>query len=256
MCPHHGLKKWLFVLTFFDGLNDANKSSLQSASGGHFLSKTAKDGFNIIENTVANSWTNERGSNLPRGVYEVNNTTLMEAKVEALMKQIEQLKAATQPMVQNPVSAVQVNGSMISCEICGTLWHDGHNCQLVLDLGLGQDPKQVNAINNQVRPQNDPLFSIYNPGWRNHPNFSYRNNQSTPVQQSQFSAPTGYPNQNYKQQSIGQSPNLYTMMTNFMTEQTKATNELKAQSQETSNQLQKLSSWVDVLAAQNRMLEC
>ena len=137
MCPHHGLKKWLFVLTFFDGLNDANKSSLQSASGGDFLSKTAEDSFNIIKNTAANSWTNERGSNLPWGVYEVNNATLMEAKVEALMKQIEHLKTATQPMVQNPVNAVQVNGSMISCEICGTLGHVGHNCQLMSDLGLG-----------------------------------------------------------------------------------------------------------------------
>ena len=40
-----------------------------------------------------------------------------------------------------------------------------------------------------------------------------------------------------------------------MTEHTKATNELKAQSQETNNQLQKLSSRVDALAAQNRIIE-
>ena len=65
MCPHHGLEKWLLVLTFFDRLNDTNKSSLQSAYGGDFLSKTAEDDFNIIENTATNSWTNERGSNLP-----------------------------------------------------------------------------------------------------------------------------------------------------------------------------------------------
>ena len=123
----------------------------------------------------------------------------------------------------------------------------------MLDLGLDEDQEHVNAINDQVRPQNDPFSSTYNPGWRNHLNFFYRNNQNTPVQQPQFSAPTDYPNQNNNSQSVGQRPNLYTMMTNFMTERTKATNELKAQRQETNNQLQKQCS--RDLAAQNRMLE-
>ena len=27
----------------------------------------------------------------------------------------------------------------------------------------------------QVNPQNNPNSSIYNPGWRNHPNFNYKN---------------------------------------------------------------------------------
>ena len=28
---------------------------------------------------------------------------------------------------------------------------------------------------NQVNPQNNPYSTTYNPGWRNHPNFSYKN---------------------------------------------------------------------------------
>ena len=34
----------------------------------------------------------------------------------------------------------------------------------------------------QANPQNDPYALTYNPGWRNHPNFSYKNQnqESTP----------------------------------------------------------------------------
>ncbi|MED6141902.1 hypothetical protein PIB30_108063, partial [Stylosanthes scabra] len=34
--------------------------------------------------------------------------------------------------------------------------------------------EQVNFVNNQPRPPyNDPHSNTYNPGWRNHPNFSW-----------------------------------------------------------------------------------
>ncbi|MED6203000.1 hypothetical protein PIB30_111211, partial [Stylosanthes scabra] len=38
--------------------------------------------------------------------------------------------------------------------------------------------EQVNYLGNQFRlPQNDPYSNTYNPGWRNHPNFSWGGNQ-------------------------------------------------------------------------------
>ncbi|MED6202225.1 hypothetical protein PIB30_103178 [Stylosanthes scabra] len=38
--------------------------------------------------------------------------------------------------------------------------------------------EQVNYMGNQPRPpQNDPYSNTYNPGWRNHPNFSWGGNQ-------------------------------------------------------------------------------
>ncbi|MED6178970.1 hypothetical protein PIB30_112537, partial [Stylosanthes scabra] len=44
--------------------------------------------------------------------------------------------------------------------------------------------EQVNFVNNQPRPPyNDPHSNTYNPGWSNHPNFSWGGNQG---QQKQF----------------------------------------------------------------------
>ena len=91
---------------------------------------------------------------------------------------------------------------MISCEFCGGN-HNSINCQ------VSASSEQVNFLgnfqggqNNYQRPihnqfsnrgedsflkpqansQNDPYSPTYNPGWRNHLNFSYKNQnqESTP----------------------------------------------------------------------------
>ena len=46
--------------------------------------------------------------------------------------------------------------------------------------GPGPEEEEVNAMNNfNPRLRNDPYSNTYNPGWRNHPNFSWSNNQNT-----------------------------------------------------------------------------
>ena len=35
--------------------------------------------------------------------------------------------------------------------------------------------EQLNAFNNFQRSQGNPYSNTYNPGWRNHPNFSWAN---------------------------------------------------------------------------------
>ncbi|KAL5854661.1 hypothetical protein ACOSQ4_004463 [Xanthoceras sorbifolium] len=48
------------------------------------------------------------------------------------------------------------------------------------------EQKQVQALNDYPqRQRNDPYSNNYNPGWRNHPNFSWRDNQQ---QQGQYQA--------------------------------------------------------------------
>ena len=91
---------------------------------------------------------------------------------------------------------------MVSCEFCGGN-HDSMDCQ------VSASSEQVNFPGNfqggqnnyqrpiqnqfpnrgqdrflkpQANPQNDPYAPTYNPRWRNHPNFSYKNQnqESTP----------------------------------------------------------------------------
>ena len=60
-------------------------------------------------------------------------------------------------------------------EICGFIEHVNLNCQV--GSPFSQDPSEVNYVQNfNSRLANDPYSSTYNPGWENHPNFSYRSN--------------------------------------------------------------------------------
>ena len=99
---------------------------------------------------------------------------------------------------------------MVRCEFCGGN-HDSIDCQ------VSASSKQVHSLGNfqggqnnyqrpiqnqfpnrgqdrflkpQANPQNDPYSSTYNPGWRNHPNFSYKNqNQEPTPPPPEFQAP-------------------------------------------------------------------
>ncbi|MED6214714.1 hypothetical protein PIB30_105955, partial [Stylosanthes scabra] len=66
-------------------------------------------------------------------------------------------------------------GTQISCGLCGGP-QENHNCSLVQD--DQSSIAHVNYVGNQPRPPyNDPHSNTYNPGWRNHPNFSWGGNQ-------------------------------------------------------------------------------
>ena len=44
--------------------------------------------------------------------------------------------------------------------------------------GPGEEGEVQAMDNYNPRPRNDPFSNTYNPGWRNHPNFSWSNNNN------------------------------------------------------------------------------
>lgn len=75
-----------------------------------------------------------------------------------------------------------------NCKIYGTQGHISTDCQLLTGIVLDQ----VNYA------QGNPYSNTYNPGWRNHPSFSYKNNNSlfSPIQPpttTPFPTPTTSP---------------------------------------------------------------
>ena len=48
---------------------------------------------------------------------------------------------------------------------------------------------QDRFLNLQANPQNDRYAPTYNPGWRNHPNFSYKNQNQETTPPPSFQAP-------------------------------------------------------------------
>ena len=101
------------------------------------------------------------------------------------------------------------------CEICGFIEHLTLNCQV--GSSFAQDTSEINYVNNfNPRLTNDPYFNTCNPGWRNHPNLSYKSNPNpSNLPQVNTRPPPEFQRLSFPQQAP-QKSNLETMMENML----------------------------------------
>ncbi|XP_022019258.1 uncharacterized protein LOC110919293 [Helianthus annuus] len=190
--PHHGLSKRQLVLNFYQGLNYDSQERLDVYAGGDLGTKTPNEAYAIIEKATLKSSSRYGGvrnkaSSIP-GVHQVDTYTALAAQIGALAARFDQ--------AQN-VSQVQS-----SCELCGVSHEPGTCEQGVTFTGH----EEVDYLGNQIRPQNNPYSNMYNPGWRNHPNFRWKanSNNQNPLGYAQR-APAPQQSQGQSFQPHGQS---------------------------------------------------
>ena len=88
-----------------------------------------------------------------------------------LREDVKELKRQLATLVLNrPVNAVETYQADV-CGLCASLMHFTQNC---LTLSTEQSIEEVNAFNEYIKPTSGPFSKTYNPGWRNHPNFSWK----------------------------------------------------------------------------------
>ncbi|XP_027166478.1 uncharacterized protein LOC113766490 [Coffea eugenioides] len=131
------------------------------------MGKTAEEAQQLIEEMAANNyqWANERGNTRrTAGMLEVDTLNMLSAKMDNVVK-----------MLNRQVGSSSNQGVVVACcTTCGGD-HDDFMCS---------SSKQVQYLNNYNRPsQNNPYSNTYNPGWRNYPNFGWKDqgNQQRPV---------------------------------------------------------------------------
>ncbi|XP_073120529.1 uncharacterized protein [Henckelia pumila] len=120
---------------------------LDAAANGILFRKTPVEAWEIIENMAESNigWPDAKKEK-KAGVLEVDALTALNAKIDTLTHQmaVMQTSSANQVQVQQP------------------------------------DEKKVfevdaeNFMGNQGRQQYNPYSNTYNPGWKNHPNFSWK----------------------------------------------------------------------------------
>ncbi|XP_026433564.1 uncharacterized protein LOC113331004 [Papaver somniferum] len=111
---------------------------IDAASGGAIVDKTPAHARALIENMASNSQQfSTRSETLFKKVNEVGEASHMEQRMCNMERMTQQISAVIVPS------------------------HDGNM-------------EHANAMyQNQQRPRYDPYSNTYNPGWRDHPNFSY-----------------------------------------------------------------------------------
>ena len=129
------------------------------------------------------------------------------------------------------------------CGVCFIQGHQSDQCPQLIENG-GWESAHAVGYGNPNQPRGDPFSNTYNPGWRDHPNFRWRDAQQ-PAQQGGFRQPPGFfprpmapqppPQAQSSQTNSGMSMNddktyqLLTTMAQGMQNQAKEVNELKKQ---------------------------
>ncbi|KAL5540392.1 hypothetical protein UlMin_045237 [Ulmus minor] len=162
-CPHHGIPFWIQMETFYNGLNAQTRTIVDAASNGALMSKTYNEAYALLERMASNNyqWPTERvpAGRRVAGVHEVSEITSLTAQIASLVNTLNNQQATPH---QN-VNSVQGTGE--SCVLCNGN-HRFESCP--------SNPESVCYVGNMNR-NNNPFSNTYNPGWRQHPNFSWSN---------------------------------------------------------------------------------
>ncbi|XP_050909956.1 uncharacterized protein LOC127123824 [Lathyrus oleraceus] len=180
--------------------------NLSTAVGGALMEKPYDEAYELIENVAQNhfQWGGEHDAIeklTPKGgMYEANGIDRVDAKVDALTQKIKSLAIT-------PTSIVAVMTP--NCESCGTSEHTNVDCQLL----VGVPTDQINYA------QGNPYSNTYNPGWRNHSNFSYKSNNAMFPPNLAPAIPPSYQKGSHVAPQAPRKSNLEIMMENFMNTQ-------------------------------------
>ena len=176
-CPHHGIEKWRQCQIFYEGLDYQTKMLFETMCQGEFLMKDEDQGWDLYEALAEKiiQWESCPEKINPTtfitGMHSIESSIATEAKITQLMRRLELLE------VRVPNSANQVNPTHVPspcCTYCHALTHLFEEC--LVYQAQQMFPESMNAVYN--RPNYNPYSKTYNPGWRNHLNFSW--SQSSP----------------------------------------------------------------------------
>ena len=95
-CPHHEIPKWLLIQSFYAGVSDEHRSSVNAACRGDISSKTEDELLSLFEKIAQNaaSWGSER-ENHSRTSSSADSEVLkaLTQQVSLLTSKLEKLNA-------------------------------------------------------------------------------------------------------------------------------------------------------------------
>ncbi|KAM1109853.1 hypothetical protein ACFX19_009322 [Malus domestica] len=234
-CPQHQMKEELLLQYFYEGLLPMERQMLDASAGGALVDMTPVAAKTLIANRTHNAQQYEgvgqRDTPRPHHVNEVSSISELQSQMANLTSMLSQF-----------VEVSKTQGTTI-CGVCSIQGHQSDQCPQLIENG-GWESAHAVGYGNQNQPRGDPFSNTYNQGWRDHPNFRWRDAQQ-PAQQGGFRQPPGFfprpmapqppPQAQSSQNNSGTSMNddktyqLLTTMAQGLQTQAKEVNELKKQ---------------------------
>ncbi|CAN6725339.1 unnamed protein product [Malus baccata var. baccata] len=174
-CPQHQMKEELLLQYFYEGLLPIERQMLDASAGGALVNKTPMAAKILIANRALNAQQYEGvGQKGPpqQQVHEVSSTPDIHSQLANLTSLVSQM-----------AEGMRMQGPMV-CGVCSIQGHASQKCPQLIENGGWENANAI-GFQGQNQPRNDPYSNTYNPGWRDHPNFKWREAQQ-PQQQGGF----------------------------------------------------------------------
>ncbi|KAM1787573.1 hypothetical protein ACFX11_037953 [Malus domestica] len=86
--------------------------------------------------------------------------------------------------------------SVVACGVCSMNRHLTDKCPQLIENGWWESANAMD-FGSQNQPRNDPFSNTYNPDWKDHPNFKWREPQQTQQQSAFRQQPSGFYQRSY-----------------------------------------------------------
>ena len=162
--PTYNLDQTDQMQTFVNGLRIKTKQLIDTTTGGSSNFSTATGVKKIIEAIAANEHLElyDRVASKSEGVIDLKLEPNRQLKIEETIVVEVDKKLKALNLGTHQVAQVQQAQNVV-CEICSGPYNTMH-CLA--------SPQQIEDI--KFLKQNNPYSNTYNPGWKNHPNFSMK----------------------------------------------------------------------------------
>lgn len=122
-------------------------------------------------------YSNERRHVAKREIKAVQDVDVSGLSNQIASQVVKTIGEQFDNKVVHSINSHAKNISNLFCDLCGSNEHISSDCQIE-NLFTCDD---VNFLGNfQRTQQNNPYSNTYNPGWKNHLNFSWSNNNNFP----------------------------------------------------------------------------
>ena len=160
----HGIDLQTQMDIVYHALNDTSKGIIDASCCGAFKRKSAKEARDLIEDLAECNMKApsefSRGNSRGKGVMELSKMTAMEAKLEAIMHRMD--KHERKMHTAHEIGVVEREAMRRNVEIPKE--DDAYEVE---------EAKYLNELRSYHFKPNPNLPTHYNPGLRNHENFSY-----------------------------------------------------------------------------------
>ncbi|CAN6542445.1 unnamed protein product [Malus baccata var. baccata] len=161
-CPQHQMKEELLLQYFYEGLLPLERQMLNASAGGALVDKTPMAAKILIANRALNAQQYE-------GVGQ---------------------KGPPRQQVHEMAEGMKIQGPLV-CGVCSIQGHVSEKCPQLIENG-GWESANAIGFQSPNQPRHDPYSNTYNPGWRDHPNFKWREPQQAQPQGGFRQQPPGF----------------------------------------------------------------